>query len=74
MIVRVNKRLFDEVKVEAKKYNLTISSQIEFWAILGRSALDNPDLPITFISESLLMLSESERVLTKFVPRKIKEK
>ena len=50
------------------------SSQIEFWAILGRSALDNPDLPITFISESLLMLSESERVLTKFVPRKIKEK
>jgi len=73
-MVRVNKRLFDEAKVEAKKYNRTISSQIEFWAILGRSALDNPDLPITFISESLLILSESERVLTTFVPRKIKEK
>ncbi len=39
--------------------------------MIGRAALDNPDLPVSFISESLLALSEPQEQLTPFTPRKI---
>ena len=32
----------------------TIPKQIEYWAMLGRCAEDNPDLPLEFIKECLL--------------------
>ena len=36
---------------------------------LGRAALDNPDLPVSFISESLMSLAEPQDDSTLFVPR-----
>jgi ParD-like antitoxin of type II bacterial toxin-antitoxin system len=47
----------------------TIAGQIEYWARIGRAALDNPDLPVTFVAESLAALAEPRgqavRVATK---------
>ena len=39
--------------------------------MVGRAALDNPDLPVYFVSESLLALSEPRNGLTPFVLRNI---
>ena len=36
----------------------TIPKQIEYWAMLGRCAEDNPDLPLDFIKECLLAKDE----------------
>jgi hypothetical protein len=47
----------------------SIPQQIAFWAKVGQTALDNPDLPIDFIKESLLALSEPKHDATPFVPR-----
>ena len=36
----------------------TVPKQIEYWAMLGRCAEDNPDLPLEFIKECLLAKQE----------------
>jgi len=69
MSVRIDDALYEQAKAEAKVEHRTIAGQIEFWAMVGRAALDNPDLPISFVAESLASLSESRDDLQPFVPR-----
>jgi len=35
-----------------------MTSQVEYWAKIGKAAEDNPDLPFIFIKETLLALEE----------------
>lgn len=69
MPVRIEDSLYEDAKNCAKAEFRTISGQIEFWAKLGRAALDNPDLPIDFIAESLAAMAEPREDATPFVPR-----
>ena len=39
---------------QPKAERRTIARQIEFWAMVGKAALDNPDLPIDFVRDLLL--------------------
>ena len=48
---------------------LHIAGQIEFWAKVSRAALDNPDLPVSFIAESLISMAELRHQATPFVSR-----
>ena len=56
-------------RAAAKAEFRTVQGQVEFWAKVGRAALDNPDLPASFIAESLMSLAESREDSTPFVPR-----
>ncbi len=69
MPVRIDDSLYEQAKTEAQIERRTIAGQIEFWAMVGRAALDNPDLPVTFVADSLASLSEPRVDLTPFVPR-----
>jgi len=69
MPVRIDDTLYEQARAEAKIERRTIAGQIEFWAMVGRAALDNPDLPVTFVAESLLAMSEPREDATPFVPR-----
>ena len=71
MPVRIDDLLYEQAKTESKIEHRTIAGQIEFWAMVGRTALDNPDLPVSFIAESLMALSEPQEDLPPFFPRKI---
>ena len=51
--IRIDRMLYDQAKVDAAGEHRTIAGQVEFWARIGRAALDNPDLPVTFVTESL---------------------
>jgi len=68
--IRINHRLYDQAKEEATAEHRSISGQVEYWAKLGRAALDNPDLPISFIAASLASMSEPREQATPFIPRK----
>ena len=46
-----------------------IAGQIEFWALIGKAALDNPDLPIDFVRDLLVAKAESKSLATPFVPQ-----
>ena len=67
--IRIDHTLYDLAKADAAAEHRTIAGQVEFWARLGRTALDNPDLPVSFIAESLMSMAEPREHTTPFVPR-----
>lgn len=69
MPVRINDELYAQAKAQAAAEHRSIAGQIEFWAKVGQAALDNPDLPAEFISESLISMAEPRAQATPFVPR-----
>ena len=68
MPVRIDDDLYQLAKLEAKVEHRTIAGQIEFWAKVGRAALDNPDLPADFIAASLVSMAEPIDDAVPFVP------
>ncbi|CAN1537192.1 ParD-like antitoxin of type II bacterial toxin-antitoxin system [Methylophilaceae bacterium] len=69
MPVRIEDDLYLSARDQAKAEHRTIAGQIEFWAKVGRAALDNPDLPIDFIAESLIAMAEPLENALPFTPR-----
>ncbi|MBU3623404.1 ParD-like family protein [Polynucleobacter sp. AP-Latsch-80-C2] len=69
MPVRIDDDLYELAKLEAKAEHRTIAGQIEFWATVGRAAIDNPDLPVSFIIDSLASMAEPRDQGTPFIPR-----
>ncbi|MEO5342912.1 MAG: ParD-like family protein [Gammaproteobacteria bacterium SHHR-1] len=67
--IRINQTLYDQARNEAVAEHRTIAGQVEYWAKIGRAALDNPDLPVSFIAESLASMAEPRETTTPFVPK-----
>lgn len=67
--IRIDQTLYDQARSEAAGEHRTIAGQIEYWARVGRAALDNPDLPVSFIAEALASLAEPRDAAAEFVPR-----
>jgi len=67
--IRINQNLYEQAKQDAAVEHRSITGQIEFWAQLGRAAIDNPDLPIGFIAESLASMREPREQSQPFIPR-----
>jgi hypothetical protein len=66
MPVRIEDDLYIAARDQAKAQHRTIAGQIEFWAKIGRAAIDNPDLPIDFITESLISMAEPRDQATAY--------
>lgn len=67
--IRIDQTLYNQAKLDAAAEHRTIAGQVEYWAKIGRAALDNPDLPVSFIAESLASMAEPREDATPFVPR-----
>jgi hypothetical protein len=67
--IRIDASLADAARVAAIAELRTVQGQVEFWAKVGRAALDNPDLPAAFIAESLVSQAEARKDNTPFTPR-----
>ncbi len=67
--VRIDENLINAARVAAKAEFRTVQGQVEYWAKVGRAALDNPDLPVSFVAESLMSLAEPREDSLPFVPR-----
>jgi hypothetical protein len=68
MPVRIDDDLYDQARAHAQANRRTIAGQIEFWAIVGRTALDNPDLQIDFVRDLIIARAEGPVLATPFVP------
>jgi hypothetical protein len=64
--IRINDEFYQQAKIQAKATLRTTPSQIEYWAKIGRAAIDNPDLPIDII-EKLLVAKNEESETFKFI-------
>jgi hypothetical protein len=67
--VRIDENLVNAARIAAKAEFRTVQGQVEYWAKVGRAALDNPDLPVSFVAESLMSLGEPHEDSQPFVPR-----
>ena len=67
--IRINQQLYEQAKHDAAIEHRSIAGQIEFWARVGHAALDNPDLPVSFVAESLASMAEARSQSQPFVPR-----
>ena len=58
--IRISDELVKSAKCVGNVMNRSSAAQIEFWAKIGRIAEENPDLPYSFIKESLLAKAEMD--------------
>jgi hypothetical protein len=66
--VRLDEKLVEEARLAASAEFRTIQGQLEFWAMVGRTAIENPDLPGPFIADVLMAMNEPRDERTEFVP------
>ena len=66
--IRIDESLHEQAKNYARAERRTIAGQIEFWALVGKAALDNPDLPIDFVRDLLIDKAQNDVKLTPFEP------
>ena len=52
--IRIDETIYNAAKKIANAEYRSIPNQIEYWAMIGKCALDNPDLPIELIKDILL--------------------
>ncbi len=62
--IRINETIYKEAKKVARAEFRSIPNQIEFWAMVGKCALDNPDLPIEMVKD-LLISKHQDRSLAE---------
>lgn len=56
--IRIDDALYETAKTRARAEMRSVPQQVSYWAKIGRAALDNPDLPIEFIRDTLLAKDE----------------
>jgi hypothetical protein len=64
--IRIDEVIYNEAKKVARSEFRSIPHQIEFWASLGKCALDNPDLPIEFIKDTLISKHQDRSLAEPF--------
>ena len=67
--VRIDDQLYAQAKVHAIAERRSIAGQVEFWAMVGKAALDNPDLPTDFVRDLLVARAEGPTLATTFEPQ-----
>jgi hypothetical protein len=66
--IRLDEDLVESGRVAAKAELRTAHEQIEFWARVGRAALEHPDLPAAFIAECLASMDSPRGSAIPFRP------
>lgn len=64
--IRIDENIYNEAKKVAAAEFRSIPNQIEYWAKLGKCALDNPDLPVEFIKDVLLSKLQDKSLAEPF--------
>lgn len=64
--IRIDEEVYNDAKKTAKAECRSIPNQIEFWAKIGKCALDNPDLPVEFVRELLISKNQDRSLAEPF--------
>lgn len=64
--IRIDETIYNAAKKTARAEYRSISHQIEYWAMVGKCALDNQDLPIEFIKDVLIAKNLDESLAEPF--------
>ncbi|PJD91643.1 MAG: hypothetical protein CK424_06345 [Legionella sp.] len=64
--IRIDETIYNDAKKVARAECRSIPNQIEFWARIGKCALDNPDLPIEFVRDLLISKNQDRSLAEPF--------
>lgn len=64
--IRIDSMIYNEAKKIARAEHRSIPNQIEYWAMLGKCALENPDLPIEFVKDLLISKNQDKSLAEPF--------
>jgi hypothetical protein len=64
--IRIDESIYNEAKKTARAERRSIPGQIEFWAMIGKCALENPDLPIEFVKDILISKYQDKSLAEPF--------
>ena len=62
--IRIDEAIYNDAKKVACAEFRSIPHQIDYWARIGKCALDNPDLPIEFIKD-IIMAKQTDKSLAE---------
>ena len=65
--IRIDDGIYNAAKQTAHAEFRSIPNQIEFWAMIGKCALDNPDLPIEFVKDLLISKHQDRSLAEIFI-------
>ena len=58
--VRINDEFYQEAKSQAQAELRSIPNQIEYWARIGKAAIENPDLSVEAIKALMLAKHQTD--------------
>jgi hypothetical protein len=64
--IRVDEMIYNEARKVAAAECRSIAHQIEFWAKIGKCALDNPELPTEFVKELWISKNQDHSLAEPF--------
>ncbi len=64
--IRIDEAIYNAARKTAQAEYRSIPNQIEYWAMVGKCALDNPDLPIEFIKDVLIAKNTDKSIAEPF--------
>ncbi len=62
--IRINDSFYEEAKSQAKAELRSIPNQIEYWARIGKIALDNPEMSIEAIKTLMVAKNQASEPFT----------
>lgn len=64
--IRINESVYNDARKVASAECRSIPNQIEYWAKIGKCALDNPEMPVEFIRDVLLAKLQDKSLAEPF--------
>ena len=59
-MIRISDELIKDAKMYGKAQHRSIPKQIEYWAKIGKIAMDNPEMSVEFIQGLLIGIEEAK--------------
>ena len=65
--IQIKSELYKNAKIAAARDGRTVSQQVQYWAKVGKACIENPDLPVNFIIDSLESLKTKDDETELFI-------
>ncbi|MGB4062041.1 MAG: hypothetical protein WBK26_17720 [Burkholderiaceae bacterium] len=58
--LKLSEQLIEDAKPHAAAEHRSVPKQIEYWARIGKAVLENPDVPLRLIQDTMLSREETK--------------
>ncbi len=58
--LKLSEQLIEDAKPHAAAEHRSVPKQIEYWARIGKAVLENPDVPLRLIQDTMLSREEAK--------------